>query len=113
MGELRSVPDLLARSDRSFARTQHRLRTIKFWILGLFGCLYVGSLVFYAVSFVAVWHEGDWLSYWAAFLGVGPLGLGFARVALSLACPAVPFRPPPQVRQPTRAACTTRPPPAR
>jgi hypothetical protein len=46
MDELRSMSDLLARSARSFARTQHRLRTIKRWILGIVGCLYVGSLVF-------------------------------------------------------------------
>src|SRR5258706_13219722 len=110
MSELRSVPDLLARSDRSFARTQHRLRTIKFWILGLFGCLYVGSLVFYAVSFVAVWHEGDWLSYWAAFLGVGPLGTGFARVALWRGGRAGLFSPLPQVRPRSRECDGTIPP---
>ena len=78
------------------------MRTIKFWILGLFGCLYVGSLVFYAVSFVAVWHEGDWLSYWAAFLGVGPLGLGFARVALWRDSRADLFAPVAELRQAIR-----------
>jgi hypothetical protein len=102
MGELRAVPDLLARSDRSFARTQHRLRTIKVWILGPFGCLYVGSLVYWTVAFVAVWHDGDWLFYWAGLMGVAPIGIGFARFALWRDSRADLFAPVAQLRQAIR-----------
>jgi hypothetical protein len=102
MGELRSVPDLLARSDPSFARTQHRLRTLKFWTLGIFGCLYVGSLVFYVVAIVATWRDGDWLSYWAGVIIVGPVGIGLARVVLWRDERADLFAPVAELRQAIR-----------
>src|SRR5258706_12248548 len=110
MGELRSVPDLLARSDRSFARTQHRMRTIKLWILGIVGCLYVGFLVLFAVAFVVVWHEGDWLSYWAVLASVGPIGVGVARVALWRDSRADLFAPIAELRQAIRDGDETRAP---
>src|SRR5579859_1017417 len=102
MGELRSIPELLARSDRSFARTQHRLRTIKFWILGVFGCLYVAILVSSVVEFVVTWHAGDWLSYWAGFIGVAPLGIGLVRIALWRDSRADLFAPVADLRQAIR-----------
>ena len=35
MNQMAAIADLLARSDRSFIRTQHRKRTARFWLLVL------------------------------------------------------------------------------
>jgi hypothetical protein len=102
MSELRSVPDLLARSDRSFARTQHRMCAIKVWALGFIGCLYIGSLVLTVAAFVNVWRGGDWLSYWVEAISVFPAGMALARFALLRDSRADLFAPVAVLRQAIR-----------
>ncbi|HEX8033147.1 MAG TPA: hypothetical protein VF510_04835, partial [Ktedonobacterales bacterium] len=57
------------------------MRTIKFWILGFFGCLYVGALVFFAIFLVFVWQAGEWLAYWPGLIAIGSIGIRLARIA--------------------------------
>lgn len=75
------------------------MRTIKFWILSIAGCLYIGSLVLSVIAFMTAWHGGDWLWYWVAFLSSSQLGFPLARVALWRDGRASLFGPVAELRQ--------------
>jgi len=103
MSQMAGVADLLARSDRSFIRTQHRNRTMQLWMLGVTVPIYLFGLCMGAVALISAWRGSDWWPVWLAVAQSMPVATGITQVALWTDTRALLFAPVARLREAIRS----------